>query len=237
MRPNIKRDWCIAAGTFDLYQAAKSSQQAPSTLEPRKYPVLKWNCLHLVIYCLGSLICRGAGPACWYELLCHLQADLVCGRRHERKRKPYRIAPSQWTEPLLAYSRSQLWSWFTQAASSCCRGDSGESNLCSYVPDKTEKYLLPLPRQNGWSLPETAPSWKKKYLSTRPQITASPWAVSFPFLVYSTLNKTVWNSFSKGLFMAYRDCLCEAGHVPISLWGQCLKLWGYFPLWHFLKHN
>lgn len=143
--------------------------------------------------------------------------------RHERIRKPNRInriVPSWGTEPLLAHSRSQLWYLFTQAASSCCKVNSGESSPVVII----EKYLRPPPRQNGWSLPETEPSWKKKYLSTGPQITASPWAVSFPFLVYPTLNKTVWNSFSKGLFMAHRDCLCEAGHLPVSLWGQCLKL-------------
>lgn len=114
--------------------------------------------------------------------------------------------------------------------------DSGEGNpVLIWALDKIEKYLLYLP-DKGWGLPEPA-ELKEEAPVHEAQITASPWAMSFPFLVYPTLNQTVWNSFSKGLFMAHRDCLCEAGHLPISLWGQCLKLRGYFPLWHFLKHN
>ena len=45
----------------------------------------------------------------------------------------------------------------------------------------------------------------------------------------SALNQTVWNSFFKGLFMVHRDCLCEAGYLPIFLLGPCLKTTGIFP--------
>lgn len=92
---------------------------------------------------------------------------------------------------------------------------------------------------------KTAEGFQKLYgieRSTCPHATglrsqASAWAMGLPFLVYPALNKTVWNSFFKGLFMVHRECLCGAGYLPISLLGQCLKLQGYFPLWHFLKYN
>lgn len=102
---------------------------------------------------------------------------------------------------------------------------------CPFLPPP-DKNLLKSSR-NFMELKEEIPAHIASGLGSQ----ASPWAMSFPFLVYPALNKTVWNSFFKGLFMVHRDCLCEAGYLPISLLGQCLKLQGYFPLWHFLKYN